>query len=46
MLVKLLPTDKPLDDVYEPLRRPVDETEEIEPIGGANRFCGDGFAER
>ena len=43
----LLPTDKPFDDAYEPFRKPVDEDDETEPLGGANRFCGDSrFAER
>lgn len=41
----LLPTDKPLDDAYDPLRRPEEDADETEP--GANRFCGEErFAER
>lgn len=43
----LLPTDKPLDDAYEPLQRPKEEADETEPWAGANRFCGEErFAER
>lgn len=47
ILVMLLPTDKPLDDAYEPFRKLVDDVDETEPWVGGNRFCGEErFAER
>lgn len=41
MLVMLLTTDNPLDDAYEPFRSRVDDSDEMDPRLGANRFCGD-----
>lgn len=47
MLVMLLPTDRPLDDAYEPLRGPEEDADETEPWACANGFCGEErFAER